>query len=44
METTMRNVFRSRWWMPAFSVFLGVLMLTAGVAGETPGLASSGWS
>jgi hypothetical protein len=37
METTMRNVFRSRWWMPAFSVFLGVLMLTAGVAGDNTG-------
>lgn len=33
METTMHNVFRSRWWMPAFSVALGVAILVAGWAG-----------
>ena len=33
METTMHNVFRSRWWMPAFSVALGVAILIAGWAG-----------
>lgn len=29
METTMNSVFRSRWWMPGFSLFLGVLILGA---------------
>ena len=27
METTVHRVFRSRWWMPAFSVSLGVATL-----------------
>jgi hypothetical protein len=38
METTMHRVFRSRWWMPAFSVGLGVAMLIAGWAGGDLGL------
>jgi hypothetical protein len=29
METTMNSVFRSRWWIPGFSLFLGVLILGA---------------
>jgi hypothetical protein len=33
METTMHRVTRSRWWMPAFSVSLGVAILIAGWAG-----------
>jgi hypothetical protein len=37
METTMHRVFRSRWWMPAFAVFLGLLILAAGVAGGDAG-------
>ena len=33
METTMHRVFRSRWWMPAFSLALGVAILVAAWAG-----------
>jgi|1185.fasta_scaffold104627_3 hypothetical protein len=33
METTMHRVFRSRWWMPAFSITLGLLVLGAAWAG-----------
>jgi hypothetical protein len=33
METKMHRVFRSRWWMPAFSVALGVAILVAAWAG-----------
>jgi len=36
METTMHRVFRSRWWMPAFSVALGVAILVAAWAGGDP--------
>jgi hypothetical protein len=31
------NVTRSRWWMPAFCVFLGTLMLIAFAIGGSPG-------
>ena len=37
METTMHRVFRSRWWMPAFSVALGVAILVAAWAGGDTG-------
>jgi hypothetical protein len=37
METTMHRVMESRWWMPAFSVFLGLLILAAGAAGDDVG-------
>jgi hypothetical protein len=37
METTMHRVFRSRWWMPAFSVALGVAILVAAWAGGDAG-------
>lgn len=43
METTMHRVFRSRWWMPAFTVALGVAILVAAWAGETPRSGCSGW-
>jgi hypothetical protein len=36
METTMHRVFRSRWWMPAFSVAMGVAILVAAWAGGDP--------
>jgi hypothetical protein len=36
METTVHRVFRSRWWMPAFSVALGVAILVAAWAGGDP--------
>ena len=36
METTMHRVFRSRLWMPAFSVALGVAILVAAWAGGDP--------
>ena len=35
MPTTSRKPFwRSRWWMPAFSVFLGLLILVAARIGD----------
>ena len=34
METTMRRVFRSRWWMPSFCVALGLAVLAASWAGD----------
>jgi hypothetical protein len=38
MQTaTSRPFYRSRWWMPAVSVFLGVLMLVAFLIGGQPG-------
>ena len=37
METTVHRVFRSRWWMPAFSVSLGVAILIAAWAGGDAG-------
>jgi hypothetical protein len=39
MQTATSNkpFYRSRWWMPAFSVFLGLLMLGAFVIGDEPG-------
>jgi hypothetical protein len=30
--------WRSRWWMPSFSLFLGLLMLGAFVIGGDPGM------
>ena len=39
MQTAMSNnrpFYRSRWWMPAFSVFLGLLMLGAFWIGDEP--------
>jgi len=37
MQTaTSKPFYRSRWWMPAFSVFLGVLMLGAFWIGDEP--------
>jgi hypothetical protein len=30
--------WRSRWWMPSFSMFLGVLILAAFWAGGEPGV------
>jgi hypothetical protein len=35
--TSSKPFYRSRWWMPAFSVFLGLLMLGAFVIGDEPG-------
>jgi hypothetical protein len=32
-----RPYYRSRWWMPAFSVFLGLLMLAAFTIGDNVG-------
>jgi hypothetical protein len=32
-----RPFYRSRWWMPAYSVFLGLLMLGAFWIGDKPG-------
>jgi hypothetical protein len=43
METTMHRVFRSRWWMPAFTVALGVAILVAAWAGGDPRSGRSGW-
>ena len=38
MQTATRKPFyRTRWWSPAFSVFLGLLMLCAFVIGDQPG-------
>jgi hypothetical protein len=38
MPTAARKpYYRSRWWMPAFSVFLGLLMLAAFWIGGSPG-------
>jgi hypothetical protein len=37
METTVHRVFRSRWWMPAFSVSLGVAILIAAWVGGDVG-------
>ncbi len=37
MPTTSRPFWRSRWWMPAFCVFLGLLILTASWIGDRPG-------
>jgi hypothetical protein len=38
MQTaTSKPFYRSRWWMPAFSVFLGLLMLGAFLIGDEPG-------
>jgi hypothetical protein len=34
--------WRSRWWMPSFSMFLGVLILAAFWAGGEPGLGLGG--
>jgi hypothetical protein len=37
MQTaTHKPFYRNRWWMPAFSVFLGLLMLAAFVIGDEP--------
>jgi hypothetical protein len=37
MQTaTSKPFYRSRWWMPAFSVFLGLLMLGAFWLGDEP--------
>ena len=32
-----RPIYRSRWWMPAFSVSLGLIMLAAFWIGDDPG-------
>ena len=37
MPTARREIWRSRWFMPAFSVFLGLLMLAAFWIGGRPG-------
>jgi len=37
MPTARREFWRSRWWMPGFSVFLGLLMLAAFWIGGHPG-------
>ena len=37
MTTTMRNLTRSRWWMPGFCLFLGALMLAAFAVGGDVG-------
>ena len=34
---TSKPFYRQRWWMPAFSVFLGLLMLGAFWIGDNPG-------
>ncbi len=36
MPTTSKPFWRSRWWMPAFCVFLGILILTASWIGDRP--------
>ena len=43
METTMHRVFRSRWWMPSFSVALGVAVLVSFWAGGDSRRGSTGW-
>jgi hypothetical protein len=43
METsrpTRRQVWRSRWWMPGFSLFLGLLVLAAFWIGGDPWMRS----
>ncbi len=35
-ETRRLPFWRSRWWMPAFCVFLGILILTASWIGDRP--------
>jgi hypothetical protein len=35
---TSKPFYRSRWWMPAFSLFLGLLMLSAFWIGDEPGM------
>jgi hypothetical protein len=37
MPTARREFWRSRWWMPGFSVFLGLVMLAAFWIGGHPG-------
>jgi hypothetical protein len=38
MQTAMsKPIYRRRWWMPAFAVFLGLLMLGAFWLGDEPG-------
>lgn len=37
MPTERREFWRSRWWMPSFSLFLGLLMLAAFWIGGHPG-------
>jgi hypothetical protein len=37
MPTTNRPFWRSRWWMPGFSVFLGLLILGAAWIGDNRG-------
>jgi hypothetical protein len=37
MPTARRELWRSRWWMPGFSLFLGALMLGAFWIGGKPG-------
>jgi hypothetical protein len=37
MPTARREFWRSRWWMPGFSLFLGLVMLTAFWIGGKPG-------
>jgi|SRR3954447_18299149 hypothetical protein len=37
MPTARREIWRSRWFMPAFSLFLGLLMLAAFWIGDNPG-------
>ena len=36
MPTTRKPFWRSRWWMPAVSVFLGLLILVASWIGDRP--------
>jgi len=36
-DSPRRPIWRSRWWMPAFSVFLGTLILAASAAGGNTG-------
>jgi drug/metabolite transporter (DMT)-like permease len=37
MMTTMRDLTRSRWWMPSFCLFLGAVMLAAFAIGGNAG-------
>ena len=44
MPTARREIWRSRWFMPAFSVFLGLLMLGAFLVEVAQGEDGQPWS
>ena len=39
----MSRLYRTRWFMPAFSLFLGVLIFGAYAIGDEPGIGASGF-